>query len=173
MKRLNKCKVIFSFAAGAAIAALATGCVIRYRKGESIKESPERTRDAVRIGIPLAKVFRQDEEAVCGDIHVTVTGTELVKEPGEIDSMFRIWLRLENKGVKPYTYRKQHFQRQDSDFDMFEEIGSTAGADDNALVRPGEALDEVLSFGIREGTEAFLLVYMNEHSKPVGIDFVL
>jgi hypothetical protein len=173
MKRLNKCQLIFSFAAGAAIAAMATGCVIRYRKSDSSKKPPDRTRDAVRIGIPLAKVFMQHEEAVCGDIHITVTGTELVKEQFEMDSMFRIWLRLENKGVKPYTYRKQHFQRQDSDFDMFEETGSTGAADDTVLVRTGEALDEVLSFGIREGTESFMLIYMNEHSKPVGIDFVL
>lgn len=170
--KITKAKLIFSFAAGVAATALATRCLIKCRSQVQEKDSPARDRDAVRIGIPLSKVFRQDEEAVCGDIHVTVTGTELEKD-GENDALFRIHLRLENKGSKPYSYRKQHFQRQDSDFDLFDEIGSRDSLDEKVLIRPGEALDEVMSFWIRKGTADFMLIYMNEHSKPVGIEFVL
>lgn len=170
--KITKGRLIFSFAAGAAVAALATGCLRKCRRTGQERGTPARDRDAVRIGIPLSKVFRQDEEAVCGEIHVTVTGTELVRENGH-DSIFRIWLRLENRGINPYNFRRQHFQRQDSDYDLFDEIGGKDGLDEKVLIRPGEALDEVLSFWIREGTKDFMLIYMNEHSKPVGIEFVL
>lgn len=173
MKKSDSFKLALLTALGAAAAAYVLSKANPSRS--SVKEgkpSHKRTRDAVRIGIPLARVFRQDEEILCGDIQIRVTGTELVKAK-DTDSTFRILLRLENRGMRPYTYKKQHFQRQDADYDMFDEMGDEGGSSDLVLLRTGEALDEVLSFRITEGTEDFLLIYMNEHSKPVGIEFVI
>lgn len=173
MKRSDSFKLVLLTAIGAAAAAYVLSKAKPVRmSGKEGKPSHQRTRDAVRIGIPLSRVYRQDEEILCGAMHVRVTGTELVKEPGETDSTFRIMLRLENMGVRPYTYRKEHFQRQDADYDMFDEVGG-GGSRDPVLLRTGEALDEVLTFKVREGTEGFTLIYMTEHSKPVGIEFVL
>ncbi|ETA80056.1 hypothetical protein [Youngiibacter fragilis] len=173
MKRSDGFKLVLLTALGAAAAAYVLSKPMPTRSsGKEGKPSHQRTRDAVRIGIPLSRVYRQDEDILCGDMHVRVTGTELVKETGETDPTFRIMLRLMNMGVRPYTYRKQHFQRQDADYDMFDEIGD-GGTGDPVMLRTGEALDEVLAFRIGKGTDGFTLIYMNEHSKPVGIEFVL
>jgi hypothetical protein len=174
MKRSDSFKLVLLTAAGAAAAAYVLSKAMPSRsRGKESKPAQQRTRDAVRIGIPLARVFRQDEEIMCGDINIRVTGIEHVKAPGDADSTFRILLRLENRGMRPYTYKKEHFQRQDADYDMFDEIGSEGGSRVPVMLRTGEAFDEVLMFKVREGTEGFSLIFMNEHSKPVGIDFVL